>query len=132
MIKVVAPSMACQVIDWAMQAHGGSGMCDDFPWLRLRRCAHPALCGDGPDEVHRNAIAKWGWANTAAMAAMRALTPSRGPKASACDTQGKCMICTSPGVSNLVGGTGPVADGRSVLWKSPDPQQVRYLHGATG
>jgi acyl-CoA dehydrogenase len=31
MIKVVAPSMACQVIDWAMQAHGGGGMCDDFP-----------------------------------------------------------------------------------------------------
>jgi hypothetical protein len=31
MIKVVAPSMACQVIDWAMQVHGGGGMCDDFP-----------------------------------------------------------------------------------------------------
>ena len=31
MIKVVAPSMACQVIDWSIQAHGGGGMCDDFP-----------------------------------------------------------------------------------------------------
>ena len=31
MIKVVAPNMACQVIDWAIQAHGGGGMCDDFP-----------------------------------------------------------------------------------------------------
>jgi acyl-CoA dehydrogenase len=50
MIKVVAPSMACQVIDWAMQAHGGGGMCDDFPLaygyahartLRPQR-AHPA------------------------------------------------------------------------------------------
>jgi acyl-CoA dehydrogenase len=58
MIKVVAPNMACQVIDWAMQAHGGGGLCDDFPlaeaysWARILRLA------DGPDEVHRNAIAK--------------------------------------------------------------------------
>ena len=43
MIKVVAPNMACQVIDWAMQAHGGGGMCDDFPlayaWAGARTCA---------------------------------------------------------------------------------------------
>ncbi len=31
MIKVVAPNMACQVIDWAIQAHGGGGVSDDFP-----------------------------------------------------------------------------------------------------
>ena len=31
MIKVVAPNMACQVIDWAMQVHGGGGVCEDFP-----------------------------------------------------------------------------------------------------
>ncbi len=31
MIKVVAPNVACKVIDWAIQAHGGGGMCDDFP-----------------------------------------------------------------------------------------------------
>ena len=57
-IKVAVPTMACQVIDWAMQAHGGGGLCDDFPlaeaysWARILRLA------DGPDEVHRNAIAK--------------------------------------------------------------------------
>jgi acyl-CoA dehydrogenase len=58
MIKVIAPNMASQVIDWAIQAHGAAGVSDDFPlayayctqrWLRL---------ADGPDEVHRQSIAK--------------------------------------------------------------------------
>ena len=59
MIKVVAPSMACQVIDWAMQAHGGGGMCDDFPLAYSYAQARTLRFADGPDEVHRNAIAKW-------------------------------------------------------------------------
>jgi acyl-CoA dehydrogenase len=59
MIKVVAPSMACQVIDWAMQAHGGGGMCDDFPLAYSYTAARTLRFADGPDEVHRNAIAKW-------------------------------------------------------------------------
>ena len=59
MIKVVAPSMACQVIDWAMQAHGGGGMCDDFPLAYAYAGARTLRFADGPDEVHRNAIAKW-------------------------------------------------------------------------
>ncbi|BEU96794.1 acyl-CoA dehydrogenase family protein [Acidovorax sp. DW039] len=59
MIKVVAPSMACQVIDWAMQAHGGGGMCDDFPLAYAYANARTLRFADGPDEVHRNAIAKW-------------------------------------------------------------------------
>jgi acyl-CoA dehydrogenase len=58
MIKVVAPSMACQVIDWAMQAHGGGGMCDDFPLAYAYTVARTLRFADGPDEVHRNAIAK--------------------------------------------------------------------------
>jgi acyl-CoA dehydrogenase len=58
MIKVVAPSMACQVIDWAMQAHGGAGMCDDFPLAYSYVNARTLRFADGPDEVHRNAIAK--------------------------------------------------------------------------
>jgi acyl-CoA dehydrogenase len=58
MIKVVAPSMACEVIDWAMQAHGAAGMCDDFPLAYLYTCARALRFADGPDEVHRNAIAK--------------------------------------------------------------------------
>ncbi len=58
MIKVVAPSMACQVIDWAMQVHGGGGMCDDFPLAYSYTAARTLRYADGPDEVHRNAIAK--------------------------------------------------------------------------
>ncbi|HEY0200444.1 MAG TPA: acyl-CoA dehydrogenase family protein [Burkholderiaceae bacterium] len=59
MIKVVGPSMACQVIDWAMQVHGGGGMCDDFPLAYAYAGARTLRFADGPDEVHRNAIAKW-------------------------------------------------------------------------
>lgn len=58
MIKVVAPNMACEVIDWAMQAFGGAGMCDDFPLAYAYTCARTLRFADGPDEVHRNAIAK--------------------------------------------------------------------------
>ncbi len=59
MIKVVAPTMACEVIDWAMQVHGGGGMCDDFPLAYAYAGARTLRFADGPDEVHRNAIAKW-------------------------------------------------------------------------
>jgi acyl-CoA dehydrogenase len=59
MIKVVAPSMACQVIDWAMQVHGAGGMSGDFPLAYMYAHARTLRFADGPDEVHRNAIAKW-------------------------------------------------------------------------
>ena len=58
MIKVVAPNMACQVIDWAMQAHGGGGVSGDFPLAGFYAGARTLRFADGPDEVHRNAIAK--------------------------------------------------------------------------
>jgi acyl-CoA dehydrogenase len=58
MIKVVAPNVACQVLDWAIQAHGGGGMCDDFPVAYAYTLARTLRLADGPDEVHRNAIAK--------------------------------------------------------------------------
>ncbi len=58
MIKVVAPSMALQVIDWAMQAHGGGGVSEDFPLAGFYAAARTLRFADGPDEVHRNAIAK--------------------------------------------------------------------------
>jgi acyl-CoA dehydrogenase len=58
MIKVVAPSMACQVIDWAMQVHGGGGVSDDFPLAYAYAISRTLRLADGPDEVHRNAIAK--------------------------------------------------------------------------
>jgi acyl-CoA dehydrogenase len=58
MIKVVAPNMACQVIDWAMQVHGGAGMSQDVPLAYFYTLARTLRFADGPDEVHRNAIAK--------------------------------------------------------------------------
>src|SRR5436853_310646 len=58
MIKVVAPNMACDVIDWAMQVHGGGGVSDDFPLAGFYAGARTLRFADGPDEVHRNAIAK--------------------------------------------------------------------------
>jgi acyl-CoA dehydrogenase len=58
MIKVLVPNVACQVIDWAMQAHGGAGVCDDFGLASAYAHARTLRLADGPDEVHRNAIAK--------------------------------------------------------------------------
>lgn len=58
MIKVVAPRMACEVIDWAIQVHGGAGMSQDFPLAYYYTLARTLRFADGPDEVHRNAIAK--------------------------------------------------------------------------
>ncbi|MFN9506321.1 MAG: acyl-CoA dehydrogenase family protein [Rubrivivax sp.] len=58
MIKVVAPNVACQVIDWAIQVHGGAGLSQDFPLAYFYVQARTLRFADGPDEVHRNAIAK--------------------------------------------------------------------------
>ncbi len=58
MIKAVAPTMAAQVIDWAMQVHGGAGMSDDFPLAYFYTLVRTLRFADGPDEVHRAAIAK--------------------------------------------------------------------------
>lgn len=59
MIKVVAPSMACQVIDWAIQAHGGGGVSDDFLLAYSYADQRTLRLADGPDEVHRQALAKF-------------------------------------------------------------------------
>lgn len=58
MIKVVAPNMACQVIDWAIQAHGGGGISQDFPLASAWAHQRTLRFADGPDEVHRAALAK--------------------------------------------------------------------------
>lgn len=58
MIKVAAPSMACQVIDWAMQAHGGGAVSDDFGLAYAYAHARTLRFADGPDEVHQNQIGK--------------------------------------------------------------------------
>jgi acyl-CoA dehydrogenase len=59
MIKVAAPSMACQVIDWAMQVHGGAGVSEDTPLASMYASARTIRFADGPDEVHRNQIGKF-------------------------------------------------------------------------
>ncbi|MGA8050844.1 MAG: acyl-CoA dehydrogenase family protein [Burkholderiales bacterium] len=58
MIKVLAPNMACKVIDWAMQVHGGGGVAEDFGLAAAYAHARTLRFADGPDEVHRNQIAK--------------------------------------------------------------------------
>ncbi|MBM3354825.1 MAG: acyl-CoA dehydrogenase [Betaproteobacteria bacterium] len=58
MIKVLAPNMALRVIDWAMQVHGAAGVSDDFGLANAYAHQRTLRFADGPDEVHRNAIAK--------------------------------------------------------------------------
>ena len=58
MIKVLAPNVAQQVIDWAIQAHGGGGVSQAFPLASMYAHNRTLRLADGPDEVHRNAIAK--------------------------------------------------------------------------
>jgi acyl-CoA dehydrogenase len=58
MIKVVAPNMALRVIDRALQAHGGGGVSQDFKLAKFWAHARTLRLADGPDEVHREAIAK--------------------------------------------------------------------------
>ncbi|WP_169544525.1 acyl-CoA dehydrogenase family protein [Sneathiella aquimaris] len=58
MIKVVAPNMACEIIDWAIQAHGGGGVTSDFGLASAYAGARTLRLADGPDEVHRNQIAR--------------------------------------------------------------------------
>ena len=58
MIKVIAPVMATQIIDWAIQAHGAGGVSDDFPLAYAYAHQRTLRLADGPDEVHRQSIAK--------------------------------------------------------------------------
>jgi acyl-CoA dehydrogenase len=58
MIKVAVPNMACQIVDWAIQAHGGGGTSNDFGLAAAYATARLLRLADGPDEVHRNQIAR--------------------------------------------------------------------------
>ena len=58
MIKVAAPNMACQVIDWAIQLHGAAGVSQDFALAASYAHARKLRFADGPDEVHRAQIGK--------------------------------------------------------------------------
>jgi acyl-CoA dehydrogenase len=57
-IKVIVPNVAQQVIDFAMQIHGGGGMTDDFPLAAMWTNARALRLADGPDEVHRGMVAR--------------------------------------------------------------------------
>jgi acyl-CoA dehydrogenase len=59
MIKVVAPNVALQVLDRAIQAHGAAGVSQDFPLAAAWANSRTLRLADGPDEVHREAIAKF-------------------------------------------------------------------------
>ncbi len=59
MIKVVAPNVALRVLDRAIQAHGGAGVSGDFPLAAAWANSRTLRLADGPDEVHREAIAKY-------------------------------------------------------------------------
>jgi acyl-CoA dehydrogenase len=58
MIKVIAPNMALDVIDRAIQVHGGGGVCEDFGLAYAWANSRTLRLADGPDEVHREAVAK--------------------------------------------------------------------------
>jgi acyl-CoA dehydrogenase len=58
MIKVLAPNVTQTVVDWAIQAHGAGGVSGDFPLAYMWAHNRTLRLADGPDEVHRNAIAK--------------------------------------------------------------------------
>ncbi len=58
MIKIVAPTMACKIIDWAIQAHGGAGVSNDTPLAFSYADQRTLRLADGPDEVHRQSLAK--------------------------------------------------------------------------
>src|SRR5215831_10069328 len=58
MIKVVAPNLALRVLDRAMQVHGGGGISQDFEWAAAWANSRTLRFADGPDEVHREVIAR--------------------------------------------------------------------------
>jgi acyl-CoA dehydrogenase len=58
MIKVIAPNVALRVVDRAIQAHGGAGVCQDFELAAMWANSRTLRLADGPDEVHIESVAK--------------------------------------------------------------------------
>lgn len=81
MIKVAAPRMLCEILDWAIQAHGAAGITNDFGLSYQYARARVMRIVDGPDEVHRNQIAKL------ELAAYRAPRASSGPDDTAIESR---------------------------------------------
>ncbi|MCW9032747.1 MAG: acyl-CoA dehydrogenase family protein [Alphaproteobacteria bacterium] len=59
MIKVIAPRMACTIVDRAIQAHGGAGVTTDFGLAAMYAQSRTLRLADGPDEVHKRSIARY-------------------------------------------------------------------------
>ncbi|MFG2821642.1 acyl-CoA dehydrogenase family protein [Kitasatospora sp. NPDC048365] len=57
-VKAAVPAMACDVIDMAIQLHGGAGLSDDFPLAGAMAAARALRLADGPDEVHLGVVAR--------------------------------------------------------------------------
>lgn len=57
-VKAAVPTMACEVIDMAIQLHGGAGLSDDFPLASAMAAARALRLADGPDEVHLGVVAR--------------------------------------------------------------------------
>ena len=58
MIKIVAPEVMTNVVNRAIQVFGGAGMCDDFPLASMWAHGRTLHLADGPDEVHKRALAR--------------------------------------------------------------------------
>ena len=59
MIKIIAPAMACRVLDRAIQIHGAAGLHDDLFLSEAYTYARQIRLADGPDQVHMNALGRW-------------------------------------------------------------------------
>jgi alkylation response protein AidB-like acyl-CoA dehydrogenase len=57
-IKAAVPAMACEVVDMAIQLHGGGGLTEDFPLADAMAAARSLRLADGPDEVHLGVVAR--------------------------------------------------------------------------
>ncbi|WP_158969368.1 acyl-CoA dehydrogenase family protein [Chachezhania sediminis] len=74
MIKVAVPNMACKVVDWAIQLFGGGGTSNDFGLAAAYATARLLRLADGPDEVHRDQIARLEYKRQAARNSGRPMT----------------------------------------------------------
>lgn len=77
MIKVAVPNMACKVIDWAIQVYGGAGVTNDYGLGAAYATARLLRIADGPDEVHRNQIARLELRRVRSLGDTQALGPVR-------------------------------------------------------
>src|SRR5258707_6093903 len=101
MIKIVAPSMACTIADWAIQMFGGGGTSSDHFLTTAYATARLLRLADGPDEVHRNQLARM------ELKRFRAQDPAR--------TSGSAEVLSPEKVANRFAHLHP--DSSDYLWR---------------